>query len=167
MLTIYNYNYFCHKHKLLSMVITEDKIIREPIGRLMSHIGRMFLANLNNQLAYLDIERSYFPLLIIESGNGNLSQQELASILSCDKVQVVRIIDYLSTNGYVDRGKNSKDRRKCNLELTEKAKRFLPDIKVALHNATHKSFNDLSEEKINELYSILKIIENNLAANTN
>ena len=148
------------------MEITEDKIIREPIGRLMSHIGRMFLANLNQQLAHLDIERSYFPLLVIEAHNGSLSQQELASLLSCDKVQVVRIIDYLSTNGYVSRGQNSEDRRKCNLELTDKARRYLPDIKEALHQTTLISLNYLSEEKINELYSILKTIENNLACNT-
>ena len=149
------------------MKVTEDNNIKEPIGRIMSNIGRMFLANLHRQLAHLDIERSYFPLLVIEAGNGNLSQQELASILSCDKVQVVRIIDYLSKNGYVAREQNSKDRRKCNLELTEKARRFLPDIKEALRQTTLVSLNALSEEKINELYSMLKTIENNLATNTN
>ena len=145
---------------------TKDNNIREPIGRIMSNIGRMFLANLHKQLAHLDIERSYFPLLVIEAGNGNLSQQELASKLSCDKVQVVRIIDYLSTNGYVSRGQNSEDRRKCNLELTEKARRYLPDIKEALQQTTLLSFHNLSEEKINGLYSTLKTIENNLAGNT-
>jgi MarR family transcriptional regulator for hemolysin len=149
------------------MVEVEDNGIREPIGRIMSHIGRMFLANLNQQLAHLDIERSYFPLLVIEAGNGNLSQQELASILSCDKVQVVRIIDYLSTNGYVSRGQNSEDRRKSNLELTEKARRYLPEIKNALQQTNLVALHDLSEETINELYSMLKTIENNLAVNTN
>ena len=145
---------------------TEDNTIREPIGRVMGNLGRMFLANLHKQLAHLDIERSYFPLLVIEAGNGNLSQQELACKLSCDKVQVVRIIDYLSTNGYVSRGQNPEDRRKCNLELTEKARRYLPDIKKALQQTNLVSLNYLSEEKINELYSILKTIENNLADNT-
>jgi MarR family transcriptional regulator, transcriptional regulator for hemolysin len=149
------------------MEITEDKNIREPIGRLMSHIGRMFLLNLNKQLAHLDIERSYFPLLVIEAGNGNLSQQELACKLSCDKVQVVRIIDYLSTNGYVEREQNSKDRRKSRLKLTEKARRYLPDIKNALQQTSRVSLSKLSEEKIDELYSMLRTIEINLTSNTN
>jgi len=129
----------------------------------MGNISRMFLANLNKQLGHLDIDRSYFPLLIIEAGNGNLIQQDLASILSCDKVQVVRIIDYLSSWGYVSRGQNSNDRRKCYLELTKKARKFLPEIKKALKETNTIALNNMPENKIDEMYIMLKLIENNLS----
>lgn len=76
-------------------------LIKEPIGRKMDKIGKMFQSKLQNDLKHLDIDRSFYPLLLIEAGNG-ITQQELASRLLCDKVQVVRIIDYLSSNGYVE-----------------------------------------------------------------
>src|ERR1035437_5796785 len=98
--------------------------MEEPFGRKMDKIGRMFQVKLQEDLAYMDIERSFYPLLLIEAGNG-ITQQELATKLNCDKVQVVRIIDYLSSNGYVERIQNQTDKRKYELSVTEKARRFI------------------------------------------
>ena len=136
--------------------------ILEPVGHLASNIHRMFLIVLNKYLANVDIDRFYYPILLIEANNGNLTQQELARKLGCDKVQVVRIIDYLSEKGYVTRVRNTYDRRKYGLEVTEKAKIFIPDIKKAIQDANALVLNNLSEKKVNELYSTLKIIEKNL-----
>jgi MarR family transcriptional regulator for hemolysin len=136
--------------------------VKEPIGRIMGHISRHFLTSLQQQLLHLDIERSYYPLLVIESGKGKLNQQELAGLLSCDKVQVVRIIDYLSSNGYVERSQSSKDRRKSYIRITGKAEKFLPDIKKAIQETSATALKDLSEDNVDKLYSFLKIIEKNL-----
>jgi DNA-binding MarR family transcriptional regulator len=100
---------------------------------------------------------------LIEASS-DLTQQELADSLGCDKVQVVRIIDYLSEKGYVTRVKNAHDRRKYGLEITEKAKYFIPEIKKAIHDANALVLNNLSEKKIDDLYSTLKIIEKNLSS---
>ena len=135
--------------------------MQEPIGRKMDKIGKMFQAKLQSNLEHLDIGRSFYPLLLIESGNG-ITQQELTGLLHCDKVQVVRIIDYLSENGYVERIQNATDKRKYELAVTEKAKLVLPDIKNALNDASSVALNRLSENQINELYNMLSIIEMNL-----
>jgi Transcriptional regulators len=135
--------------------------MKEPIGRKMDKIGKMFQAKIQSDLAHLDIDRSFYPLLLIESGNG-ITQQELASKLLCDKVQVVRIVDYLSSNGYVERLQNPVDRRKYELTITDKARKVLPDIKKTLENATSVATNGLSESQVNELQNMLVIIERNL-----
>ena len=141
---------------------TSGNVVKEPIGRIMGNISHRFLTSLQQQLLHLDIERSYYPLLLIESGKGKLNQQELAALLSCDKVQVVRIIDYLSSNGYVERLQGSKDRRKSYIRITGKAEKFLPDIEKAIQETTATALKDLSEENVDKLYSFLKIIEKNL-----
>ena len=140
--------------------------MKEPIGRKMDKIGKMFQAKIQSDLAHLDIDRSFYPLLLIESGNG-ITQQELASKLLCDKVQVVRIIDYLSSNGYVERLQNPVDRRKYELTITDKARKVLPDIKKTLQSATSVATNGLSESQVNELQSMLVIIERNLLSDRN
>ena len=137
---------------------------KEPVGHIASNIHRMFLTVLNTYLIDLDIDRFYYPILLIEASNGDLTQQELAGKLGCDKVQVVRIIDYLSEKGYVTRVKNTRDRRKYGLEITEKAKNCMPDVKKAIQNANALILNNLSEKKIEDLYSTLKIIEKNLSS---
>lgn len=143
---------------------TVEVPIIEPVGHIASNIHRMFLTVLNAYLTDVDIDRFYYPVLLIEASDGNLTQQELAGKLGCDKVQVVRIIDYLSEKGYVTRVQNTRDRRKYGLEITEKAKIFIPDIKKAIRNANALVLNNLSEKKIDDLYSTLKIIEKNLSS---
>jgi MarR family transcriptional regulator, transcriptional regulator for hemolysin len=146
------------------MVETAEVKIIEPVGHIASNIHRMFLTVLNKYLDNVDIDRYYYPILLIEANSSKLTQQELARKLGCDKVQVVRIIDYLSEKGYVTRVKNTQDRRKYGLEVTEKAKKFIPDIKKAIQDANALILNNLSEKKINDLYSTLRIIEKNLSS---
>jgi DNA-binding MarR family transcriptional regulator len=140
-------------------------MIQEPIGRLMGNISRLYLSNLKKYLSHLEIERSFYPLLLIDEGEGKLIQQDLAAILDCDKVQVVRIIDYLSSNGYVEREQNTKDRRRSNLEVTEKAKNYIPDIQLAIKKTTDLALKDLPQNTADELFNILRRIEKNLKAN--
>lgn len=135
--------------------------MQEPVGRRMAKIGQRLQSILQGYLKNLDINRSFYPLLLIEAGNG-ITQQELAYQLMCDKVQVVRIIDYLSSNGYVKRIHNQTDKRKYELTITEKARLALPEIKTAMINTTSIALNCLSESQINELYNILSILESNL-----
>ena len=156
--------YFCLLFSQKLTAVKTEEIIREPIGRIMAGISRMFLSNLHLKLSHLDIERSFYPLLLIESGNGNLTQKDLARRLSISKVQVVRIIDYLSSNGYVERCQNADDRRKISLEITEKAREFLPDIKQAIEETTVIALKNVPDEKVDELYNLLRHIETNLSA---
>ena len=102
------------------MKLESNVIMNEPVERIMGKISKMSQDNLRSILSHLDIDRSFYPLLLIESGKG-ITQQELSRELSCDKVQVVRIIDYLSSNGYVERIPNKTDKRKYELVITEKA----------------------------------------------
>ena len=140
--------------------------MQEPIGRKMDKVGRMFQAELQAELQHLDIERSFYPLMLIEAGNG-ITQQELADKLFCDKVQVVRIIDYLSSNGYVKRVQNQTDKRKYELTITEKARLVLPDIKKAISNTSSIAMKGLSENQVSQLYSMVSLIESNLISHKN
>ena len=139
----------------------QKDILKEPIGRIMDKIGKLYQANLRAELSHLDIDRSFYPLLLIESRNG-MTQQELARELSCDKVQVVRIIDYLSKHGYVQRIQNPSDKRKYELTITEKARLLIPEIRKVIDNTTAIAFKGLSEKQTDELYEILNILEINL-----
>lgn len=135
----------------------------QPLGRILSRTGTLFLQYLNEKLDYLDIERSFYALILIDLGQTNLTQQELACQLEIDKVSVVRIVDYLSDKGYVQRIRSSVDRRKYCLTLTGKAKEKLQDIKCAIQQANDIAFKGLNELQRREFISTLGIIKNNLS----
>lgn len=140
---------------------------REPLGRITGRISRMFFGTLQKRLSHLDIQRSFYPLLLIDAGEGKLTQQELANELLSDKVQIVRIVDYLSTNGYVERVQNQKDRREYNLTITDKGREAIPDIKDTIKELSGIAYNGLSPKQIKELYSMLSLIETNLLYHNN
>ncbi|MEI6141272.1 MAG: MarR family transcriptional regulator [Mariniphaga sp.] len=134
----------------------------QPVGRVLARTGTLFLQYLNEKLDYLDIERSFYALILIDLGQTNLTQQELACQLEIDKVSVVRIVDYLSGRGYVQRIRSSIDRRKYCLTLTGKAKEKLPEIKCAIQEANDTAFKGLNELQRREFISTLGIMKNNL-----
>ncbi|MDP4266641.1 MAG: MarR family transcriptional regulator [Bacteroidota bacterium] len=134
----------------------------QPLGRILAGIARTFLGLLNSNLSNLDIERNYYALILIDKAKDGITQQDLACQLGTDKVSVVRIIDYLSENGYVQRLLNKDDRRKYCLTLTDKAIKALPQIKKTLVEVTDKALNGLTSEEVEKFYEILSIIKNNL-----
>ena len=145
----------------MEMIETYNKEITEPVGRVMAKISKIFQAKLLTRLNHLDINRSLYPLLLIESKNG-MTQQELARELSCDKVQVVRIIDYLSKNDYVQRVPDTTDKRKHILKITPKAELVIPEIKNAINETSRIAFKGLSKNQVDELYKVLSLLEINL-----
>jgi MarR family transcriptional regulator, transcriptional regulator for hemolysin len=143
------------------MIETYNREITEPVGRVMAKIGKIFQAKLLTRLSHLDISRSFYPLLLIEAKEG-ITQQELARELSCDKVQVVRIIDYLSKNDYVQRIPSHGDKRKHILKITSKAEVMIPEIKNAINETSKIAFNGLTVNQVDELYKMLNLLEINL-----
>jgi len=134
----------------------------QPLGRILSFIGKSYLHAINLRLNKLDIDRNYYALLLIESAEGKITQQDLASLLEIDKVSMLRCIDYLSGKGYIDRVKNINDRRKYSLLLTDKARKSLPEIKKAYKDINKIALNGLKELQIAELFSILSTMKVNL-----
>jgi len=136
-------------------------IMKEPVERIMGKISKISQSIVQGNLSHLDIDRSFYPLLLIDAGNG-ITQQELARELSCDKVQVVRIIDYLSSNGYVERIPNKNDKRKYDLSVTDKARKVIPDIKKAFDELSFITLKGLTMKQKDELFTMLTIVVTNL-----
>jgi len=134
----------------------------QPLGRIFSNTARIFLGLMNKKLYDLDIDRNFFALILIESGNGKMNQQDLAALLESDKVCVVRIVNYLSEKGYVKRVKNNFDKRKYSLIITTKAEKDLPKIKQAIAEVTKKAFEGLAATEIEPFLKTLNIIKYNL-----
>ena len=129
---------------------------------MFSLIGKTYLTVLNSRLNALDIERNFYALLLIDQSDGQITQQELSNMLEIDKVTMLRSIDYLATNGYVERQTNASDRRKYSLTLTNKARKALPEIKKSFSQINDIAMQGLSETQRIEFYNSLEIIKTNL-----
>lgn len=140
--------------------------IEQPLGRVLSALGKGYLGLLRTKLSHLDIDRNYYALVLIETRDGCITQQELAFMLDTDKVSIVRIVDYLSAKGYVKRVRKPDDRRKRCLSLTDKALLALPEIKMSFRELNEIVFNGIESSRNAEFATILNQIKQNISANT-
>jgi len=140
--------------------------IEHPIGRMLSLAGKSYLQLLRSKLRHLDIDRYYYALVVIDSMAGNITQQELAQLLDSDKVSIVRIVNYLSEKGYVNRLQKDQDHRKYNLVITEKAKLAIPEIKDTFSELNNQVLKGVTDSKSLEFIDILKKIRHNITENT-
>lgn len=160
-----NVNYLIFHISLRSLTMKKEIIMLQlpPLGKVFTLTGKSFLGLLNEKLNHLDIDRNYYALILIELGEGLLTQNELGGKLETDKVTVVRIVDYLTVKGYVKRVASVEDKRKYCLTLTDKAQKVLPGIKKSMHESTETAFGDLTGTQRQEFMALLGQIKNNLS----
>lgn len=147
-------------------IFTQPKV-EQPIGRMLSMLGKGYLHLLRAKLQHLDIDRNYYALVLIEAQDGTISQQELAGLLDTDKVSVVRVVDYLSVKGYVKRITQTGDRRKHYLLLTDKAKQALPGIRESINELNEKVFSGLESRHLEDFTTVIEKIKKNITENIN
>lgn len=108
-----------------------------------------------------DITVDQCLLLIILEKNTTYSQKEIAELIFKDNASITRIIELMVQKNYLVRKINESDRRKFNLELTEKGKKTIQLLTPVIHKNRQVALEGLSINEIELLDKLLaKIISN-------
>lgn len=100
-------------------------------------------------------------VLLILNENSNYSQKEIASLIFKDNASITRIIELMVKKDYLVRKVNEQDRRKFNLEITEKGRNTVELLSPAIKLNRTTALHGLSENEIELLDTLLnKIITN-------
>lgn len=108
-----------------------------------------------------DITIDQCLVLIILNKDKQISQNELANLIFKDNASITRMIELMVKKDYINRTIHKEDRRKFNLEITEKGKKTLKLIHPIVTLNRETALNGLSLKEINLLDKTLnKIITN-------
>ena len=108
-----------------------------------------------------DITIDQCLVLIILNNDAKITQNELANLIFKDNASITRMIELMVKKDYLNRTIHKQDRRKFNLEITEKGKKTLELITPIVQLNRETALNGLSLEEINLLDKTLnKIISN-------
>jgi MarR family transcriptional regulator for hemolysin len=129
-----------------------------PLGRIFGFLTKQYIGQLALRMKGTPIERYYYALYIIAKNSGKISQQELADQVLTDKVSLVRILDVLTEDGWIERTKNPADRRQHLLSITDKAEPWIQEIEDGLRETNDYFFEFLPEEKREEFRSMLSLM---------
>ena len=109
---------------MLKLVVSNDqsrrRIDHDKYALLFLSIGRRFIRNAEGVLMSNGFEVNYtqFRLMRALAGVESFSTRELASIMEHDAGAMSRLLDRLVEKGYVERRRNSADRRATEVSLT-------------------------------------------------
>lgn len=117
---------------------------------------------LQQQLGHLEINRYFSPFLIIAQHNGQLTPQQLSEKLQTSKPIVSRIIQHLTSIGYVERRSCSNDRRCSYLHLTEKGQLHIDEVKKAFNSMNEKCMQGMTEAQQRQLLDLMDVAKENL-----
>jgi DNA-binding MarR family transcriptional regulator len=97
-------------------------------------------------------------LLSILDERGALSQSELADLTHVNRTIMVKLVDNLEQQGWVTRGRNTRDRRSYALEVTERGREVLLEINDELDHAEALLTDALTAAERERLFTYLRAL---------
>ncbi len=133
-----------------------------PLGKYMGGLTKIYFGALSKQLEPLGVDRHFSTLLAIDRAEQKCTQQYLSDLLNCDKVSMVRMLDYLVSKKMISRTVNPKDRREHIIELSPKAKKIMPSIRNGVIEMNSIALKGISKKDIATFYSCMAAILRNI-----
>lgn len=132
-----------------------------PIGTETLILSKLYYGVLNKSLEHLDVER-YYSVLIYLHDHKKCCQQTICNDLMIDKTAMVKVLDYLSKNGYIERKTNPEDRREHFISLSAKGLQGTKEILKAIRLIEKNTFKGISEHERNSFKRVLLQMTTNL-----
>lgn len=135
------------------------------IGYQLSYTENLHRNLLNKKFSTnkLDITPEQFIILdlLMEHSTG-ISMQKISEKIHRDNSAITRSIDILEKKNLVRRVNAEKDRRKKIILITEQGITLLHNAKDIAKQYAKEVAKGLTEKQLNDLFSILKIIQKNI-----
>ena len=126
---------------------------RDDIDRLVFLVSGIYINLKRNIEAHLkphNLTFSQFGVLSVAASGQGMSQTRIADALDTDTTNVMVIIDSLEKKRYVEREKDTKDRRVKLIRLTERGTRELGQASTAVNTYRDELAKELSAKQLSD-----------------
>ena len=134
------------------------------LGFLLKDVTRLYTRRFEERADRLSLTLPQCKALAYLSKNEGVSQKRLAELIEIDPMTLVRILDRMEADGWVQRRSDPDDRRARSLVLTEKAKPILDHIWQLAAETRAEALEGLSTPERNALAELLERVHENLLA---
>lgn len=135
------------------------------IGYQLSYTENLHRNLLNKKFSTnkLDITPEQFIILdLLTEHSTGISMQKISEKIHRDNSAITRSIDILEKKNLVSRVNAEKDRRKKIILITEQGIKLLHNAKDIAKQYAKEVAKGLTEKQLNDLFTILKIIQKNI-----
>lgn len=133
-------------------------------GFILKGIERLYTKRFEMLAQELSLTLPQCKALFHLSRNEGISQKRLAEIAEVEPMTLVRILDRMESDGWVERRPDPNDRRARTLYVTSGSKPILEQIDKLSAQMRAEALGGLSAEQRNQLMSLLEHVYQNLLA---
>lgn len=123
--------------------------------------GKIFAEALEKGLRPYNITRAQWIAMHYIQGSKNITQRELADKMSVKQPTVVRLLQKMEAEGYLQRSGTYEDKRVKCLELTDKGDRAYHDILPVAEKFKNETVAGIDEKDLQTLKDALNIMIKN------
>jgi DNA-binding MarR family transcriptional regulator len=151
---------YYHHRVFVGMAMELDR----SFGFLVHDVARLFGRRFNQRaLLFLGLTRAQCKVLGYLARNEGINQAGLADLLEIKPMTLVRQIDRMEEDGWIERQPQPGDRRARRLVLTDKARPILARILDLSNEIRAESFVGLSKDEGKQLIELLRRVHGNLS----
>jgi MarR family transcriptional regulator for hemolysin len=125
-------------------------------GFLLKDLGRLYTRRFEERAQGLQLTLLQCKTLGHLSRNEGVSQARLAELAESDPMSMVRILDYMEAEGWVERRDDPNDRRARRLYIKDKARAILDEIWRLADETRMEFLRDLSAQECERLIDMLE-----------
>jgi MarR family transcriptional regulator for hemolysin len=131
---------------------------------LMRDVTRLFTKSFEAHTHSLGLTLPQCKIVGYLSRNEGITQTRLAELTDTDPMSLVRALDRMEQDGWLERRPDPADRRAYHLYLLEPAKQLLGRMWKYGDQARNEALDDLDAEEREQLITLLERIHTTLAA---
>ncbi len=136
---------------------TPDAAARSHLAPLVGQVSRLWRRTLDRRLQPFGLSQaSWRPLLFLARTAQPMYQKDLARALLVDSSSVVRVLDALQKNGYIERREGQIDRRAKRILLTRQGRAVVEQLEQVATQVREQALGDVSAQ---ELATTLRVME--------
>lgn len=137
---------------------------QQQFGFLLHDVTRLYRRRYEQRAMDLALTLPQCRTLYLVARNEGISQKKLADLAELDPMTMVRILDRMEADGWVERRSHPEDRRARSLSVTRNARPVLEQILAAASQTRSEALHGLSNEERNQLISLLEKVHANLGS---
>lgn len=138
--------------------------LNRQLGFLLKDTTRRYTRRFEERAQALSLTLPQCRALLYLESNQGVSQKRLSELTELDPMTLVRILDRMEADGWVQRRFDPADRRAHSLWLTPKARPVLAHIGQLIAETRAETLHGLSNEERGKLIELLERVHSNLAA---
>jgi MarR family transcriptional regulator for hemolysin len=144
----------------------DGNVLKEPrrFGFLLRDVTRLYVQRFEQHAASLGLTLAQCKVLIRLEECEGVSQVRLAELTDLQPMTLVRILDRMELEGWLERRKDPHDRRARCLYLTKQAKPLLEDIRRLIDLTWGEAFSGVPKRQTEVVMELLDTVRGNLAA---